>query len=1320
MKMKKVASSLLITFILIAIFTGLLKISPIVRAEDVPNVWISDPSVVSGLTDVGDHATPTVRFNVTGVDKRTLISGDALGNFHGYYWNGINQWTQDFGIYNETTTFASGFESDFATEGWFTHDGYGHTRQTSIKHSGSYAAATSGSGHLYHNLTQPNNLTATVWLYLNRSSSYLAGLWLSVGYWTDTGVYQSVYIDYFSGAQWLILKDGLSSTEVTSNQSLSYNTWYKITLEVWGNSGVKDSILYINDQPVAQTSVDTAGYYIDDFFIFSVAMYSPGIIANTIIDDVELTGYPYIGQEIIGYLPNPIAGLGNIGGTPGGWNYSTPYLSYNVTGDGNWTLICGRYKGDFRGFYWNGSQWIEKSSYVQGLGDVGEASAPSMAFNVTGDGKWTLISGEYEGFYAFYWNGSQWVSDSTRKTGLRGVDGEYNFIPDLAYNLRGDDKWCLIAGGYYYPTYGYQWNGSQWNFYGLVVANAIWQIGNFPECAMAFVYNLTGSGDWHIIGGGHNGNFYGLTLEAPTTANQIVELGRGLLEAGQAYVYGFTYSGGYLYGGTQNPNPIPQQVVKFSIGTMEEVANFTLATDDGYTEESCAIVVGDYLYLGNWKNPGPARIVKVDLTTFSKVSTLMLNSSDTSVWDLASDGTYLYAACSTARLVRIDLSDFTRKDHLTLSATAYSLQYENGYLYAGISSGLVHKVDVSTFTITDTLDVDSGMSVPIECLASKGDGWLYAGYTDSSPVGYIRKVNLTTFSNDARLKVGTSGSGIYVDHMVIVGDNMFFLDSMFLRHVYLPSFSLGTYRSFIDTSYDLATDGFYVYVSPGTAPALFEKFYFTGAVLHSVTVTANPSISFHFSIDGIVYTTPYTTNLPEGSHTFQVVDVFPKSGNFFLIYEHWTFNGADDNGGAYATITKNINVASTLVIHYHVGVLELKFEDDFETGNLDKWTGTDRQTNKYDHQTSTVEVTGTAKYAGSYGLQANGVGGQYGGHAFAYKTNSPMNYVYLNFMVYVPTGQTRGWFGLLRPHGLTMTLSETGYTDTPDCTQFSVGWHTSHFEVVYWRGDLEYIKDDISGFQFNTWYNITMFLRTGSDGLYALWVNGVLRWYRFHDDTSLWGGYSSYVGARAWTESKTNYVDDVKISAFVDPTFVTLTVNSIPLETVAFTINGAQYYTPSSILLTPGTYQLAAVEMTLTVNDTTYVFTYWMVGSTQINSAAFNLVLTSDTTVTLVYQETGLPPYRPPEPTSTPTPRCENWWLFIFALIILILTWVVGEYYKRQWVLLLPAIPELAWALWVVLNNIPCNSHWRWMILICLVAIAYSLYRYWKYRKATH
>ena len=1071
---KKGVCLILLTILILPIFMALYKIPPSVRAEDVPNVWITDSDVVNGLTDIGDHATPTIGFNVTGDGNWTLISGDALGNFHSFYWDG-SQWIEDSAR---------------------------------------------------------------------------------------------------------------------------------------------------------------------------------------------------------------VVGLENIGGTPGGWNYSVPYVAFNVTGDGNWTLICGRYNGDFRGFYWDGAQWVEKPSYVAGLGDIGVSSAPSIAFNVTGDGNWTMIAGEYNGFYGFYWNGSQWVSDSLRVNGLRGVNDEKNFLPDMAYNVLGDGKWCLLSGAYYYPSYGFEWNGTQWVYYGMTVANLIWQVGSYPEFRPIFVYNLTGTSQWHLICGGHNGQFYGLTLQPPTAPDQIVELGRALLDSGQNYIYGFIIHEGYIYGGTQT---LPSQVIKFSVGTMEPVANITLLEDDGYTQESCVIVVGDYLYLGNWKSPGPARIVKVDLTTFTKISTLMLDSGDTAVWDLASDGTYLYAACSTARLVRINLTDFTRVDHLALNATAYALHYENGYVYAGISSGLLQKVDVSTFTVVDTLDVDESLSVPIECLASKGDGWLYAGYTDSSPVGYIRKINLTTFQNDARLQVGASGSGIYVDHMVIIGDNLFFLDSLFIRHVYLPTFSLGTYRSFIETSYDMATDGYYVFVSPGTAPAMFEKFYLTGVTLHQVTIAANPSISVRFKLDGNIYTTPYVTNVPQGSHTFQVIDVFPESGNFFLIYEYWTFNGGVDNGEAYGIITKNITSTSSLVIHYHVGVLNLIFEDDFETGDLSKQSGTDLQTGKTKPGSSTCEVTGEAAYSGSYGLKAIGVSNSYGGHAFAYKTNTYVNYVYLNFMVYVPTGQTRGWFGLLRPQWLTMTLSETGYTDTPDCTQFSVGWHGSNFEVVYWRGDLEYVKSYISGFQFNKWFNITMFLRTGSDGLYALWVDGTLMWYRFHDDTSLWGGYSSYVGARAWTESKTNYVDDVKIYTFVDPTLYTLNVTSEPLDAVTVKIDGSPYVTPFLILVEGGYHQIALVDPTPTVNETPYVFTKWTVqngATTEIDTATFTLNVDGDKQLT-VHLATGV--ILKPSP-PTPTPEEEIVYclpLTFYALMIIMLLLGLYLYSQREtWKI---GIPLILIALWLII-----------------------------------
>jgi len=158
--------------------------------------------------------------------------------------------------------------------------------------------------------------------------------------------------------------------------------------------------------------------------------------------------------------PALIAGLSEV--------YSTIKMrvALNFEGSG-WKLIYGKSNGQFNGCYWNGTQWIYNSSLVTGLGDLGDFSSPSIAFNITGNNKWDLIATGYNtgtswtSWYGFNWNGTRWVSNSSLISGLLGgIDMFYN--PDIIYNLKSDNKWCMIYGdgnGYFHGCY---WNGSSW------------------------------------------------------------------------------------------------------------------------------------------------------------------------------------------------------------------------------------------------------------------------------------------------------------------------------------------------------------------------------------------------------------------------------------------------------------------------------------------------------------------------------------------------------------------------------------------------------------------------------------------------------------------------------------------------------------------------------------------------------------------------------------------------------------------------------------------------------------------------------------------
>ena len=188
--------------------------------------------------------------------------------------------------------------------------------------------------------------------------------------------------------------------------------------------------------------------------------------------------------------PLLVAGLGTA-------NNPNPAIAFNITGDEKWNLIVGEnYK--YSGFYWDGTQWIKSSSLVSGLawhaGPSGSIS-PTIAFNITGDGRWNLLAGKYyyPMVYGYYWNGMQWIENSSLVAGLGGGGGS----PELAFNITGDRRWNLIN-----RARGYYWNDNQW------VENPSLVAGLGGEVP-AIAFNITGDGRWNLIAGHSSGEFLG-------------------------------------------------------------------------------------------------------------------------------------------------------------------------------------------------------------------------------------------------------------------------------------------------------------------------------------------------------------------------------------------------------------------------------------------------------------------------------------------------------------------------------------------------------------------------------------------------------------------------------------------------------------------------------------------------------------------------------------------------------------------------------------------------------------------------------------------
>ena len=207
-------------------------------------------------------------------------------------------------------------------------------------------------------------------------------------------------------------------------------------------------------------------------------------------------------------------GLGDVG------YKSKPNVFYNFFGDNKWQLIAGGGDGKFYGYQWNGTGWDSNATVVNGLVDVGTQATPDVFYNLFGDGKWHLISGEVWGNYdGFQWNGTAWNSNATVINGL--VDMHQYSTLTVLYNFFGDEKWHLISGGDVYATTGYQWTGSGWTSNATVI-NGFDEAGFFPTFTV--FYNGFGDNKWNMIVGRQHGTFYGFewTGSAWTSDDTVV------------------------------------------------------------------------------------------------------------------------------------------------------------------------------------------------------------------------------------------------------------------------------------------------------------------------------------------------------------------------------------------------------------------------------------------------------------------------------------------------------------------------------------------------------------------------------------------------------------------------------------------------------------------------------------------------------------------------------------------------------------------------------------------------------------------------------
>ncbi len=174
-------------------------------------------------------------------------------------------------------------------------------------------------------------------------------------------------------------------------------------------------------------------------------------------------------------------------------------------------------------------QWVPDSALVNGLpelGLIGENCQCSI-FNLTGNNQWSLIIGQTNSwtlnehpFLGYYWDGSQWTSNSTIVQGLTAYPNEND--PTVGFNVTGDNKFDMIVAQWagYNPTSGvqnnygpcwtgYSWTGSQWVVNSTIInglpTNASFGGGNNYA---TLGYNVLGDGKWDLVVDNYGNNGY--------------------------------------------------------------------------------------------------------------------------------------------------------------------------------------------------------------------------------------------------------------------------------------------------------------------------------------------------------------------------------------------------------------------------------------------------------------------------------------------------------------------------------------------------------------------------------------------------------------------------------------------------------------------------------------------------------------------------------------------------------------------------------------------------------------------------------------------
>lgn len=224
---------------------------------------------------------------------------------------------------------------------------------------------------------------------------------------------------------------------------------------------------------------------------------------------------------------------------------------------------------------------------------------------------------------------------------------------------------------------------------------------------------------------------------------------------------------------------VPNQFAYFGTGnspgkvTKINLSNFTIAStltlNSGENNLISAVIESGFAYFGT--NTIPAGVItKIDLTTFTEVSGhIVLNSGESglacavidTVNRLAYFGT-ITSLNNTSKVVKIDLSTFTRVTSITTNSgesVFNSAVIDSGFAYFATLQNRVVKINLSTFTeVSGNVLIAGSVGTPVPCVIDTANRFAYFGNFTT-----LNKINLNTFTS-----VGTTGvSNTSVESAVI-------------------------------------------------------------------------------------------------------------------------------------------------------------------------------------------------------------------------------------------------------------------------------------------------------------------------------------------------------------------------------------------------------------------------------------------------------------------------------------------------------------------------------------------------------------------------